>query len=248
MTAEAFPFRTAIQRDDSGDRRIFSWSTEEPPLHARFRLEWKFRAHPNTEESGPDMSPVSASQKMQSIGILQEGDPILSRTARPFTLPEEAEDARRVVAELASAADRADSIHVFSKGLGVAAPQIGIDRAAAIVRTPDGESITLLNPRIIEESAQVDEQYEGCWSFFDVRGMVPRPLSITVEHQDVNGERRITIFERGVARLVAHEIDHLDGVLYRKKMRPGAEPIPVAEYRGTGRGWQYRHEDDSKAQ
>ncbi|MFF4748564.1 peptide deformylase [Streptomyces sp. NPDC001270] len=241
MTAEAFPFRTAIQRDENGDRRVFSWSTDEPPLHARYRLEWKFRARPNTEETGSDMTPTSASQKMQSIGIIQEGDPILSRVARPFSLPEEAEDARRVVAELASAADRADTIHVFSKGMGVAAPQIGIDRAAAIVRTPSGETITLLNPHVIEESAQADEQYEGCWSFFDVRGMVPRPLSISVEHQDINGERHITLFEHGVARLVGHEIDHLEGVLYRKRMRPGVEPIPVAKYRGTGQGWQYRN-------
>jgi peptide deformylase len=246
MTAEAFPFRTAIQRDDAGDRRVFSWSTEEPPLHARFRLEWKFRARANHEEAGSEMATLSASEKMQRIGVIQEGDPILSRPARVFSLPEEAEDARRVVAELGSAAERADAIHVFSKGMGVAAPQIGIDRSAAIVRTPDGETITLLNPRIIEESAQVDEQYEGCWSFFDVRGMVPRPLSITVEHQDIDGQQRITIFERGVARLVAHEIDHLEGKLYRVRMRPGVEPIPVAEYRGTGRGWQYQESGNGK--
>lgn len=240
MTAEAFPFRTAIQRDDVGERRIYSWSTEEPPLHARYRLEWKFRSRATHEENTLETAPLTASEKMSSIGIVQEGDPILTRSARPFSLPEEAEDARRVVAELVSAAERADSIHVFSKGLGAAAPQIGIDRAAAIVRTPDGETLTLLNPKVIEESSQSDEQYEGCWSFFDVRGLVPRPLSITVEHQGIDGQLHITSFERGVARLVAHEIDHLEGVLYRSRMRPGVEPIPVAEYRGTGRTWSYQ--------
>lgn len=53
-------------------------------------------------------------------------------------------------------------VHVFGKGMSIAVPQIGIGRAAAIVRGPDGEAVTLLNPRVIEESPQTDEQYEGC--------------------------------------------------------------------------------------
>jgi peptide deformylase len=97
----------------------------------------------------------------------------------------------------------------------------------------------LLNPRVIGESPQTDEQYEGCMSFFDVRGEVPRPLMIEVEHQTLDGSRQITVFERGHARLVAHEIDHLNGIMYRDRMRPGVEPIPVSEYKGTGRTWRY---------
>jgi peptide deformylase len=103
----------------------------------------------------------------------------------------------------------------------------------------DGDSITLLNPRIIDQSAETDEQYQGRLSFFDVRGMVPRLLEIEVEHQAVDGETCITTFDRGTARLVAHEVDHLYGVLYRTRMRPGVEPIPVAEHKGTGRQWSY---------
>lgn len=59
---------------------------------------------------------------------------------------------------------------------GVAAPQIGISRAAAIVIPPDpgAEPLIMLNPQVISESAEADEQYEGCLSFFDVRGLVPR--------------------------------------------------------------------------
>ena len=100
--------------------------------------------------------------------------------------------------------------------------------------------MTLLNPRISDESAESDERYEGCLSFFDVRGMVPRPLAVEVEHQDTDGTMRITVFERGMARLVCHEVDHLHGVLYRARMRAGVEPIPVAQYRGTGQQWTYR--------
>lgn len=237
MTAEAFPFRNPIRSTTENGRILYSWSTDEPPLHARFRLEWKFRAKPIKETNLNALDTASA--RMQAIGIVQEGDPILTTPARLFSLPAEAEDARRVVAELNSAADRAAGVHNFGKGMGIAAPQIGIDRAAAIIRTPEGESITLFNPRIIEESGGFDEQYEGCLSFFDVRGMVPRPMSISVEHTDIDGQQRITIFERGHARLVAHEVDHLHGQLYRTKMRPGVEPIPVSEYRGTGSTWQY---------
>ncbi|KWX02629.1 Peptide deformylase [Carbonactinospora thermoautotrophica] len=237
MTAEAFPFRTAISQDERDGRRVFSWSTENPPLHARYRLEWKFRARSEEKDAGPVTT--TASETMRSLGVVQEGDPILRQVARPFDLPVEAEDARRVVAELHSAMERVANAHVFVKGMGIAAPQIGIDRAAAIVRFPTGEIITLLNPRVIEESDETDEKYEGCLSFFDVRGMVPRPLAIQVEHQDIDGQRRITIFERGDARLVAHEIDHLEGKLYTDRMRPGVKPIPVSEYRGTGQTWQY---------
>lgn len=240
MTAAALPFRTAIRQTQENGRSVFAWSTEDPPLHARYRLEWKFRARPDQEENLPVMdSEATASERMRSIGIVQEGDPILTKTARLFDLPSEAEDARRVVAELVSACERAAGVHVFGKGMGMAAPQIGIDRAAALVRTPDGELITLLNPRIVEESGTRDEQYEGCLSFFDVRGKVPRPMAISVEHTDVDGTERITIFEQGLARLVAHEVDHLHGVLYRTRMREGVQPIPVAEYRGTGKSWNY---------
>jgi peptide deformylase len=237
MSAEARAFRTAISTAERGDERVFSWATEDPPLHARYRLEWSFR---NTadEEAAP-VSEMRPSEKMAAIGIVQDPDPILREVATPFDLPAEADDARRVVAQLHSAIERASRVHHFAKGMGVAAPQIGIGRAAAVVRTADGQTITLLNPQVIEESADTDEQYEGCWSFFDVRGRVPRSLAIHAEHQDVDGTRRITRFERDVARLVGHEVDHLHGVLYPDHMPPGTGPIRVSEYRGTGSGWQY---------
>jgi peptide deformylase len=80
-------------------------------------------------------------------------------------------------------------------------------------------------------------------SFFDVRGTVPRPLRITVETTALDGNTLTTVYERGLARLIHHEIDHLDGLLCTARMRPGVEPIPVEEYRqtgsATGRAWAY---------
>jgi len=234
MTAESAPFATAIERQDTGERRVFSWSTEDPPLHARYRLEWNFRAASNREHAD------RPSERMSALGIVQADEPILTTPAREFRLPDEAEDARRVISELQSAVRRVAEVHPFRKGLGIAAPQIGIDRTVAVVR-PAGaiELITLLNPRVVDASDQCTEHYEGCLSFFDVRGLVPRPLTIHVEHRDITGAPRITIFDRGLARLVAHEIDHLDGRLYIDRMRPGVTPIPVEAYDGTGAAWRY---------
>ncbi|PWK90316.1 peptide deformylase [Lentzea atacamensis] len=239
MTAEALPFRAPIQRTVEDDRVRFAWATEDPPLHARYRLEWRFKAE-SIKAREAQNAPMAPSEQMTELGIVQDGDDILRQNAKPFDLPAEAEDARRVVAELQSAMERVASVHVFGKGMGVAAPQIGIGRAAAIVRTPDGELITLLNPHVIDEAVEQDQQYEGCLSFFDVRGKVPRPLAIQVEHTDIDGQTRITNFQHGVARLVAHEVDHLHGMLYTDRMEPGVSPISVEQYRGTGQSWQYR--------
>jgi len=237
MTAEAMPFRNAIAVARTDDRQVFSWTTEDPPLHARYRLEWHFRARPTAP---PPMSVTTPSEVMRSLGIVQAGDSLLHKPTRPFVLPDEAADARRVIDELLAAAARVGDAHSFGKGVGLAANQIGIDRAVAIVLPPGGSDvITLVNARIIESSDRVDEQYEGCLSFFDVRGLVPRPLTIHVEHQDLRGARKITKFERGIARLVAHEIDHLHGAVYTDRMLPGIEPVPVEQYGGTGTDWQY---------
>jgi peptide deformylase len=235
-TAQPAAFPTAIQRADEDGKRIFAWSTEDPPLHARFRLEWNFRAHPDGDEmqTEEDRKP---SEVMRSLGIVQADDPTLHQTAQAFDLPTEAEDARRVVSQLQAIAERVTQVHTFGKGIGLAAPQIGIDRAAAIVRPPDGDPLVLLNPRVIDQSAETTEHYEGCLSFFDVRGMVPRSKAIEVEHQALDGTKRISCYEHGVARLVAHELDHLAGTLYTERMRPGVEPIPVEKYNEGGKNW-----------
>jgi peptide deformylase len=237
LTAGATALPTAILKSEGDGRSIYAWSTEDPPLHARFRMEWSFRSR-SDEESSVD-EPPAPSQVMSQLGIVQESDPRLRQISQRFDLPAEASEANEVLGKMRAAMQRIGQVQPFSKGMGLAAPQIGIDRAAAIVLTPEGDEIILLNPRVIDESAQTDEQYEGCMSYFDVRGEVPRPLMIEVEHREVDGSRRITVFERGHARLVMHEIDHLNGVIYRDRMRPGVEPIPVSEYKGTGRAWRY---------
>ncbi|MFD8749421.1 peptide deformylase [Kitasatospora sp. NPDC059577] len=86
-------------------------------------------------------------------------------------------------------------------------------------------------------SGETDEKYDGCLSFFDVRGLVPRPLRISVTATSLDGTITTVTYEFGLARLIAHEIDRLDGLLYTARMRPDIHPIPVEEYRGTGSTW-----------
>ncbi|WP_406425402.1 peptide deformylase [Streptomyces sp. NBC_00873] len=61
--------------------------------------------------------------------------------------------------------------------------------------------------------------------------MVSRPLAITVQATALDGSGTSTDDDRVLARLIAHEIDHLDGLLHTARMRPGVQPIPVEEYR-----------------
>ncbi|AVV45403.1 formylmethionine deformylase [Streptomyces sp. P3] len=187
---------------------------------------------------------VRPSQQMRDLGIVQYGAPILAEPGRSFELPDERKQADAVVGQLLDAMERIRRAHDFSgKGLGLAAPQISIDRAAAVVTPPGADPIMLLNPRITSASDEMDEKFEGCLSFFDVRALVPRPLRITVETVTLDGSTTTTVYERGEARLIAHEIDHLDGLLLLTRIRPGMTPIPVEEYRktaeATGRAWSY---------
>ncbi|MEU1130231.1 peptide deformylase [Streptomyces sp. NPDC005900] len=186
------------------------------------------------------MIDVRPSQQMRDLGVVQHGAGILAEPALTFTLPAERNEAERITDELFAAMERIGQVHPFAKGMGIAAPQIGIGRTAAVVQPPgDAPAIILLNPKITDRSDELDEQYEGCLSFFDVRGLVPRPLKITVETTALTGETVTTVYERGLARLIHHEIDHLDGLLYTTRMRTGITPIPVEEYRQTGRAWAY---------
>ena len=115
MTAESSAFRSPIEQFEENGRALFVWY--EPDLHARYRVEWKFRAQ-GEHEKGGDVDSSSPSEKMAEIGILQEGDPILSAQAARFQLPEEAEDARRVIAQLVATMERVGQVHSFAKGYG----------------------------------------------------------------------------------------------------------------------------------
>ncbi|MFC4106665.1 peptide deformylase [Micromonospora zhanjiangensis] len=239
LSAEEGPLRTPVTRAEANGRVTYEWSTDEPPLNARYRLEWRFRNPPRPPAAAGPVG-TKASDRLRAAGIAQLGDDVLRQPVRPFDLPREESEARAVIDQLRAALDRIDDLHPLNTGVGLAAPQLGLSRAAAIVRPPDRDAdpIVLLNPRIVDASPDTDEQYEGCLSFFDQRGLVTRSLRLDVEHANVDGGPVITSFEFAVARLVAHEIDHLDGRLYVDRMAPGIPLVPIEAYRETGRPWQ----------
>lgn len=244
LSAEEGPLRTPVSRHDHDDRAIFEWATENPPLNARYRLQWRFRtppAAPARDGTPTDGSPARASDRMRAAGIVQRGADLLRRPVRQLDLPHEADIARDVVDRLLAALGQLDEMHRFSRGVGLAAPQLGFSCAVVVVRPPDrsADPVVLLNPRVVDASPDTDEQYEGCLSFFDHRGLVPRPLRLDVEHARVDGRRLITSFEFAMARLVAHEVDHLEGRLYVDRMAPGVPLVPVEEYHEASSAWRY---------
>jgi len=249
LTAEAGPLKPPVTESREDDRAHFDWSIEDPALNARFRLEWRFRGDagsavrpPLAVAEGPRLSEL-----MRGAGIVQRGAPMLDRSARWLDLPEQAPLAEDVVARLLDALARIAGLYDFRKGTGIAAPQLGIDWAAAVIRPPADEApsepVVLLNPRVVGESIEQDQQYEGCLSFFDVRGLVARPLLIEVEHADLSGARTVTRFTRATARLVAHEVDHLGGLLYPDRMHTDATLVPIEEYPSRGKPWTYAQPD-----
>ncbi len=112
-------------------------------------------------------------------------------------------------------------------GAGLAAPQIGIDLRIVVYgfqsnpRYPDQDPVPLtlmVNPELIQKSPDVVYLYEGCLSLPEIRGLVPRHEWIEVKAQDAKGvvfQKRYSGFE---ARIIQHELDHLDGKLYPERM------------------------------
>lgn len=107
---------------------------------------------------------------------------------------------------------------VAADGVGIAAPQIGVNLQVAIVDMDDGqEPIELINPVVVAVGgAEVD--IEGCLSFPDLFGEVERPVYVKVEAQERDGSIYELEAEDFTARAILHEIDHLNGVLFNSKI------------------------------
>lgn len=104
-------------------------------------------------------------------------------------------------------------------GCGLAASQIGVLRRVCVVDVGDG-LIELVNPVIVEQSGLQFEE-EGCLSFPGDYGKTKRPMNVTVRAQDRNGNT-FTVSGTGLkARAFCHELDHLDGVVFKDRLIKG---------------------------
>jgi len=152
--------------------------------------------------------------------VLKMGDPLLLRVAEPvrwFDTPE--------LNTLIQ--DMLDTLAALN-GAGLAAPQIGVSERVVIFgvdrnpRYPDAEPVpmtVLINPEIEILTDEMDDGWEGCLSVPGLRGLVPRYTRLRYRGVDQHGKR----FEREAhgfhARVVQHECDHLDGILYPMRLK-----------------------------
>jgi len=103
-----------------------------------------------------------------------------------------------------------------SRGVGLAAPQVGILKRIVVIDIGEG-LIELINPEIVATEGQ-QEEMEGCLSVPDVWGIVKRPQKVTVKALNKNGDEIVIVGENILAIALAHEIDHLDGILFTDKV------------------------------
>ena len=101
------------------------------------------------------------------------------------------------------------------EGAGLAAPQVGVLRRAVVIDVEEG-FFELVNPVIVQAKGE-QIGYEGCLSVRGRRGVVRRPMEVTVEFFDRFGKQQKLTARGFFARAVCHELDHLDGVLYIDK-------------------------------
>ena len=157
---------------------------------------------------------------MSILKVARMGHPVLRRKARAL---DRGEIRNPIVQKLID--DMIETM-VEYHGIGLAAPQVheGLRLFVASLDHDDaGESpsepIAIINPEITPVGSQVEEDWEGCLSIPDVRGRVPRAAEIKVRAWDREGERIELQARLYPARVIQHETDHLDGILFFDRMR-----------------------------
>jgi peptide deformylase len=123
------------------------------------------------------------------------------------------------------------TLHDFKNTVGLSAVQIGVLKRQCLVRFPDQTWRFIANPVVLAESGEVDREYEGCLSFFDKRGLVPRPHAIRLHYLDRSLKQCEEELSGWAARIVLHEIDHMNGVLYCDRMEADAQLLSYEAYR-----------------
>ncbi len=161
---------------------------------------------------------------MDLVPIVQLGHPVLRRPALPYEGQLQADELQALI-------ELMRRVMHHAPGVGLAAPQIGIplrlavledayapdpDVAEARERTPL-EFFTIINPRYEPEGAQTASFYEGCLSFEGYQGVVERYRSVRLDYEDEHGQARQRTFSGWPARIVQHETDHLNGIVYVDK-------------------------------
>jgi peptide deformylase len=170
---------------------------------------------------------------MAILKVAQLGNPILRQKSSEVPLDHLQSDAFQRLLE-----DMVETMREYG-GVGLAAPQIHqnlrvfVMEVAANPRYPDRDAFPLtfvVNPRVTSHQDATEDAWEGCLSVPGIRGKVPRLERIELEAQERNGE----LFRRSLqgfpARVVQHEVDHLDGLIFIDRMKDLPSLSFEAEY------------------
>jgi peptide deformylase len=155
------------------------------------------------------------------------GSPVLRREADEITTFDDA--LQRLVRDMFETMYHAE-------GVGLAGPQVGISSRILVIDARDEEDpargrLALVNPRIVEASRATERGTEGCLSIPGVDELVERALVVVVEAQTPTGEPVRLEAEGFMARVLQHEIDHLDGILFIDRLTPLKRELLVKRYR-----------------
>src|SRR3954453_10447462 len=159
------------------------------------------------QDAEPRLDPELAARRAAAMTFIRRyGDPVLKSKATPVSTFDDA---------LRSQVQRMGGLMNDAMGVGLAAPQIGISQRLLVYRVGhDAPLIALINPEL-EWTSKNDEEIaeEGCLSIPGVGVDVERPVHVRVRAQDEYGEPRLVEASGLEARVIQHEMDHLDGVL-----------------------------------
>jgi peptide deformylase len=154
----------------------------------------------------PALDPEREARRAAAMSFIRRlGDPVLKSSATPVDRFDDS--LRRQVSRMAGLMNDA-------LGVGLAAPQLGLSQRLLVYRVgPDAPLIALVNPRVEWASEDIETLDEGCLSLPGITVDVDRPVHVRVRAQDEEGDERLVEASGLEARVIQHEMDHLDGVL-----------------------------------
>ena len=200
--------------------------TEEEPQPPRLRIAkgspWRIDPGRRAKWSAPEF--VSA----HAVEVRQIGDPVLHAPAKKPRVQR---------GDLEALAQRMFASMVAARGIGIAAPQIGVPLRVAIMDV-DEAGIVAVEPKIEWVSDAIDETSEGCLSVRGMYGMIERPLEARLVALDITGKKFVIEGEDFGAQCMLHETDHLNGILYvdRLRSREDLHPVEIDDGRDADEG------------
>jgi len=170
---------------------------------------------------------------MAILKVARLGHPVLRQAAQPLSVEEiRSPDTQRFID------DMIDTMREYD-GAGLAANQVHTLKQIAVIevqanpRYPEAPEIPLtvvINPVVTALTEEMEEAWEGCLSVPDMRGRVPRYVAVRLSYHDREGRPQSVIAKDFFARVVQHETDHLNGIVYLDRMRDLATLSHIAEW------------------